>query len=432
MCKYFIESFKISKLWGYLDIDLDFNSDVNILIGPNGSGKTTVLNLLNSILTADLRSALKVGFEHAEIGLRNFHGQSVGTVEVNAADRFLKICADKKKFQIDFDDLSKRKSGSHLTLFFVHERGDTAGRAQSKDSRDVLITLVPIAWLPVSRGFPISEDGEELFTRAEAVESVNSRLRELLDEISDYHSRLNALLSEHYTEFEHQVLSAILYSKEEDQLDSVLDSIRNSTVHPLPTKVEKEQLRSAFEAAGLLDERMEEKIKNHFAAVEEVLNKFNENSETDLEDILVLPLISRTKSMVEFARKLEEERKATFAPLRRYEDIVNLFLNEKSVQIDESGRLVIASSSNPDLDPLLLSSGEKQILILLTQALVRSDEPVVYMADEPELSLHVTWQEKLLESLVTLGGQIQVIVATHSPDIVGRFRDKVIQLGRKN
>ena len=99
--------------------------------------------------------------------------------------------------------------------------------------------------------------------------------------------------------------------------------------HLSSTDTEKEQLRSAFEAAGLLDERMEEKIMNHFAAAEEVLNRFNENTERNLKDILVLPLISRTKSMVEFARKLEEERKAIFAPLRRYEDIVNLFFKRK-------------------------------------------------------------------------------------------------------
>ena len=50
MSSYFIESFKITKLWGYReDINLTFNNDVNVLIGVNGSGKTTVLNLLNSI-----------------------------------------------------------------------------------------------------------------------------------------------------------------------------------------------------------------------------------------------------------------------------------------------------------------------------------------------------------------------------------------------
>ncbi len=107
-------------------------------------------------------------------------------------------------------------------------------------------------------------------------------------------------------------------------------------------------------------------------------------------------------------------------------------MNEKSVKVDEDGKLKIESASPSELNPRLLSSGEKQILILLTQALLRVDEPVVYIADEPELSLHVLWQEKLLESLVSLSGQIQVIVATHSPDIVGKFTDNVIDLGRKN
>ena len=136
--------------------------------------------------------------------------------------------------------------------------------------------------------------------------------------------------------------------------------------------------------------------------------------------------------MVEYAEELEKDREQIFAPLRLYEETVNSFLNEKSVEVSESGKLNIESASPSELTPRLLSSGEKQILILLTQALLRVDEPVVYIADEPELSLHVTWQEKLLESLVSLSGQIQVIVATHSPDIVGKFTDNVIDLGRKN
>ena len=177
---------------------------------------------------------------------------------------------------------------------------------------------------------------------------------------------------------------------------------------------------------------MEIKINDHFTAGERVLKRFNEGADWSLEDLLLLAIINRTRTMVRYAGDLEENRQRIFAPLRRYEEFVNLFLNEKFVQVDEDGRLKIESTSNPDLDPLVLSSGEKQILILLTQALLKVDEPVVYMADEPELSLHVLWQEKLLESLASLGGEMQVIVATHSPDIVGRFRDKVIQLGGQN
>lgn len=55
---------------------------------------------------------------------------------------------------------------------------------------------------------------------------------------------------------------------------------------------------------------------------------------------------------------------------------------------------------------------------------------MVYVADEPELSLHVIWQEKLLRSLTKLAQQCQFIVATHSPDIAGGFGDKIIDLAR--
>ncbi len=428
MQKYFIESFKISKLWGYLDIDLNFNSDVNILIGPNGSGKTTILNLLHSILSADLRSVLDIGLEQAEVWLRNFQGESIVAVKVNTADQSIKFSVEDREHKIDMNTLSERSPDSYWPFLLLPEKSSIARRTQSEDSCDVLTTLVPIVWLPVIRRPPETDDMTFPHKGTDPVEPVDLRLQELLKDLSRYHSGLNTQLSERYSQFEHQVLSAILYGKEEDQLHSIRDMI----AHSLPTEDEKQHLRKAFEAAGFLDEQMETKINDHFDAAAEVLKRIKENTRLQPQDILVLPLISRTKSMVEFASKLEEEREAIFAPLRHYEEIVNLFLNEKSVQVDESGRLVIESSSNADLDPLLLSSGEKQILILLTQALLRVDEPVVYMADEPELSLHVLWQEKLLESLVSLGGELQIIVATHSPDIVGRFRDKVIQLGRKS
>ena len=215
----------------------------------------------------------------------------------------------------------------------------------------------------------------------------------------------------------------MLYNKEHDQIKSIPPS--------LPTETEKVQLLKAFEAAGLLNKQMQRRIDEHFAAAEEALKRIHESKDIGfgLEDFLVLPLIGRTKAMVEYAEELEKDREQIFAPLQLYKKTVNSFLDGKSVEVDEGGQLKIESLSQGTLNPFILSSGEKQILILLTQALLRVDEPVVYIADEPELSLHVLWQEKLLESLVSLSGQIQVIVATHSPDIVGKFRDKVIKLG---
>ena len=434
---YFIESFKITKLWGYRDINLTFHKDVNILIGPNGSGKTTILNLLHSILSLDVQPLLDAGFNQAEIKLRSFKGKSVNTVKVEATDRFLKFSIGQKEHEVSIVTAANRRiptdrlpyeSGrilwKTLPSHFARER------TALEELYDELTALVPLVWLPVSRRLPGTEYEEKQPTTIELLESVNLRLGELLDGLSDYHSRLNAQLSKRYGDFENQVLSVMLYSKEHDSLDSILRSIPSS----LPTETEKDQLREAFKGAGLLDDQMRSRINDHFAAAEESAKRISasKNVGLELEDILVVPLISRTKFMVEYATELEKHRNDIFAPLRLYENIVNLFLEDKTIKVEENGRLKIESLSQSELNWRNLSSGEKQILILLTQALLRVDKPVVYIADEPELSLHVTWQEKLLESLVSLGGDIQVIVATHSPDIVGKFRNRVITLGRES
>lgn len=424
MNSYFIESFKIEKLWGYRNVELTFNNDVNILIGPNGSGKTTILNLVHSILSADLRNLLSIKFEHAEIKLTGFKKEVELSIIVDIVDGFLEFTIGENEYKIGIDTLSAPRV-SQLTLFY--EEDNTVRKMVPEELYDELTALVPLIWLPVSRRLPVTEHNEARYSRTQTLESVDLRLKELLEGLSHYQSRLNTLLSERYKDFEREVLSVILYSKEHDHLDSILSSIPAS----LPTETEKDQLLEAFKDAGLLkSKQMRNRIDDHFAAAEEAGKRVSEKVSLELEDILVLPLISRTKSMVEYARELEKYRNDIFAPLHLYENTVNSYLEDKAIKVDESNGLKIETSSKSQLNRRDLSSGEKQILILLTEVHLKVDEPVVYIADEPELSLHVIWQEKLLESLVTLGGQKQIIVATHSPDIVGQFRDNIITLGK--
>lgn len=234
MHNYFIESFKITKLWGYRDINLTFNNDVNILIGPNASGKTTILNLLHSILSADLPGLLNVNFEEAEIKLRGFKGRSVRTVtaRVDATDRLLELGVGAHKFSLEIDSIFVGRYPGYYrdeTGRIVRRtlpRHPARRRIVPEEFYDELTALVPLVWLPVSRRLPVAEDEEEQYIRTRALEA-----------------------------------------------EEVLKRIRKS-----------------------------------------------ENIGWDLEDILVVPLIGRTKAMVEYARKLEEDRERIFASFRVFSD----------------------------------------------------------------------------------------------------------------
>ena len=425
MTAYYIKSLHIEKLWGYRNINLSFNKDVNIIIGPNASGKTTILNLLRFILSPDFIQLRDIEFEKVKIGFKSFDNNHTRTIVVVSKDTGYKYTVSKNVYEIPMDPMLREVN--NLPARF---RARARLRSRNIELELSLNEIAKTVWLPVSRRLPVSEEDEVRDTR-QNLESVDVRLRELWEALKSYRLGLEAKLSLQYKGFERKVLSEILYSKEYDHVGSL--SLR-------ATKPEdKQQLIRAFEVAGLLDSTMKERIDEHFLAADDAMRTFTSHSkkgqlEMDnvevLDVLFILPLLRRTKSIVDYARNLEEDRKKLFSPLVKFENIVNDFLQPKIIKIDESGALSIHSPNQPDIVPHMLSSGEKQILILLIQALVREDEPIIYVADEPELSLHVKWQENLLSSLILLTKKIQIIVATHSPDIVGPFTDKIIDLGQ--
>lgn len=419
MADYFIKEFRIKKLWGYRNMKISFNKDVNILIGPNASGKTTILNLLRYILTADVSNLYAIPFNEVVIRLKSFEGSDSLLIKIKSTDDGLECAIGQQPYLIEVESLRER---------FMHPRyRHSKFRAVLYEFEESVISLVPTVWLPVSRRLPVSED-EDRDTRMRRgekwLESVDARLRELLEQLVVYRKSLDSELSKLHVEFQRRVFEIMLYSKKHD----------NIATKPEPlTEEHHDQLVRAFDAAGLLDSKMKRRIDEHFSAAQEVMNRIKKRGEgfsVNISDIFIIPLIQRTNSMVQFTQELENKRIELFRSLKRYEQIVSSFLNQKRIEVSEDGTLVIKSlaQKGQKLETNLLSSGEKQIVILLTQALLWEDKPVVYVADEPELSLHVSWQVKLLKSLQDLGGRIQIIVATHSPDIAGPFPNNMIDL----
>jgi predicted ATP-dependent endonuclease of OLD family len=66
----------------------------------------------------------------------------------------------------------------------------------------------------------------------------------------------------------------------------------------------------------------------------------------------------------------------------------------------------------------MLSSGEKQMLVIMLTALVQENSHCVMLMDEPEISLHIEWQQQLIGLIRTLNPNAQIILCTHSPAII--------------
>lgn len=107
---------------------------------------------------------------------------------------------------------------------------------------------------------------------------------------------------------------------------------------------------------------------------------------------------------------------------RRINDFLKL-VNEifmetgKELVIRESRLVFVQGKSIIELEKL--SSGEKQLLLILLNVFLLEEKPAVVFMDEPEIALHVSWQYKLLDTLTNLNPEAQFIVTTHSPSIFG-------------
>ena len=103
---------------------------------------------------------------------------------------------------------------------------------------------------------------------------------------------------------------------------------------------------------------------------------------------------------------------------KRFQDIVDDLFSETGKKIVRTENEIRFSQIGETLMPYQLSSGEKQILAILLTVLVEDNQPYVLFMDEPEVSLHIEWQKRLIDLCLELNPNVQIILTTHSPAVV--------------
>lgn len=413
---YKIESVSVEKFWQRYNANCNFNPDVNIIIGRNGTGKTTFMNVLQSVLEVDVDAINNTDFNSVEIKVRN--GKSTKTIKAKKIEDqyspFLVIeyQISSKKYKVRIISSDDRGMAAHYRRRAIED---------SEEVRRELSRLVSLSSLSVYR----LRSGEDLEVRGKhgirAIAPVDYRLTQLLQNLTQYQLELSQEARDIATDLQKEVLASILYSKEDsDETGYFLDFNKEQ---------EKTNLTSAYQQLNAIDAKIRKKINFHVDAIDKTVTEINNKDEKKtIESIDFRSLEALRKTQKIMAMSLDSEKKTSeiYEPISLFTKILSEFITDKVFSF-VNGQLKV-SNAHDEIRYDALSSGEKQLLILFIETLLQRSESYVFLTDEPELSLHIAWQRKIIPAIKRLNPNAQVIAATHSPEVASKYKDSIFDM----
>ena len=147
-------------------------------------------------------------------------------------------------------------------------------------------------------------------------------------------------------------------------------------------------------------------------------------------DEQTLPIVVQVlRSFLNGQRARLDALEVLYENMHTFVATINGYLTDKSIELHVSKGLTIRIPGG-ELDPALLSSGERHLLLLFLNVFTSSNQSRLFIIDEPELSLNVKWQRELVDSLLglTKNSTCQFLLATHSIELLSKHEKYVTQL----
>lgn len=410
---YTIRSFSIDGFWHRHEVRANFNDEVNVIIGRNGTGKTTFMNILHGVLAVDLDVLQQNHFDSATIILSGEGGQKK-TVKLTKFDgqdgpfSYVEYRISNKKYKLVLIPNDDR-----LRPAYARRRANEEAEAVRNQLREyVSLASLSVYRMRVDPDF----DGRERSVARRYVSPVDFRLNELLQQLTHYQLELSQQAQVISIDLQKQVLTSLLYEKEKDPSRISLNFVAPE---------ERQKLQQAYMQLGVTGPSIVKRINEHVASIEASVKALQDRDTSSVE-FATFEAKRRTDKVVRLSLAAREKTKDIYKQINLFLELMKDFIGDKQFRLS-GGDLRV--DSNGEMLPLdKLSSGEKQLLILLIEALLQRQEAFVFLADEPELSLHIAWQQKIVPAVVRMNPNAQIIVATHSPEIAGRYSDATIDM----
>jgi len=187
---------------------------------------------------------------------------------------------------------------------------------------------------------------------------------------------------------------------------SIIECKENCEKEQSPLEIELLKLMPKFDAYQIkLNKIFEEKNAENQKEIQRILNDIG------------MGKVDEAHKIQDLKNKENLIKKEVYNSLNNFRDIIDsMFIDtNKKINLESIEKSFSISNTNKELEPLDLSSGEKQILIIFLTILLKENKPYILMMDEPENSLHSEWQINFIENIRKLNKNIQIIIATHNP-----------------
>ena len=432
-----ITSFIIHGLFGYRDVHLDFSNPYKIIVGENGLGKTTIINCLYYTLSKKFDELAKIKFQN---------------IEIHFEDAIIEF----SHFEIDC--LIKRDDSIHISPFYRL----LENQLRAQDIKKIAAMISPgvvnstvmknVVSIVKNRGISATASDDYIYknTIRVVIGYVSMQFSQKIEQIdklvsfdilyfptyrrveSSFNTIASAMseLRDEYPFYDEDDIKRIYHTELiKFGMGDVKDSIE---------RIKKEisdQTREGFQKVlgdmlSVLAKVQTKPVVDTQKFVKDkiiiILSRLGDTiSPEDQRSILEYAISSGNKEsryldyLISKLIDLYEDHREQDDMIKSFVETCNNYLFDKQFVYNE-GRIDLYLESyhqKERLDLDCLSSGEKQIVSLFSKIFLEKTKPFMILFDEPELSLSMRWQKRLLPDIINSGKCVSLLAATHSPFI---------------
>lgn len=452
------------KIKGFKDQDtkkqLVFSSEpISVIYGQNGSGKTTMLKILYAILSKNDKMLLHENVMEIVIDYQK-----------DEEHKSLQIIRDENNNINWGDNLDLVNSNS--ILFGVHRGVNQEKAAPNQiDKRRLLMLMDELNDIFEHPKYRIRPEMEEIRYLMHKILSKSGQIDikeilfsiERIKEKSDLHrypelyERINSIRKEiEYYAFSktYQNEKSSFLKKLESQANISVDFVQINDIQNVIVdqfnkgqNIVSEKIKNAFfetiekaveidetQDVFLLPENFEKRIKENKSFILQAITKENSTLTERIKKYLDTGDSSLTEKSKIFRAMLlkiiesAEKPNPTLEAITKLIQIFNehLYGNKQLVVDHEKAYISLGNGKFHELTEL--SSGERNLLSILTLFLIIGNDRNFLMIDEPEISFNLKWQKDFLPLLSRLNSKAQIIVASHSPSIAHKNSKYLVEL----